>query len=139
MAIKMSIELPRQRTAPQLARRALGVFADELDPARFYDVRLLVTELVGSAVAAGGTAPMRVEASIDGDLFRGCVLDLGTGFVGETEGIGALEQAGWDLHMVAELSDRWGTLEQQGVWFELDLTLEPPQTADFMRPRGASA
>ena len=138
MAITLNVEVPRRRTAPQLARRALEVFAEELEPARFYDARLLVTELVGSAVAAGGTAPVRVEGLLDGDLFRIDVVDLGTGFVGETHGIEALREASWDLHLVAELSDRWGTHEHQGVWFEMDLTLAAPEVAEFVRPRGAS-
>lgn len=138
MAITLNVELPRRRTAPQLARRALEVFSDELEAARFYDARLLVTELVGSAVAAGGTAPVRVEGVLDGDRFRADVIDLGKGFVGETEGIEALSHAGWDLHLVAELSDRWGTHDRQGVWFEMDLTRAAPEHAEFVRPRGAS-
>src|SRR5215210_2922548 len=109
MAIKLNVELPRRRNAPHLSRRALEVFADEFEPERFYDARLLVTELMASAVAAGGTAPVRLEATLDGTRFRADVTDMGGGFVGETRGIAALDQAGWDLHLVAELADRWGT------------------------------
>lgn len=138
MAIKMSVELPRRRMAPQLARRALEVFSGDVHPSRFYDARLLVTELVGSAVASGGTAVVRVEAQLDAERFRVDVIDLGAGFVGETKGLAALNEAGWDLHLVAELSDRWGTHHRQGIWFEMDLSREAPKVEEFLRPRGAA-
>ena len=114
------------------------MFADEFEPARFYDARLLVTELVGSAVAAGGTAPVRLEATLDGDLFRADVIDMGSGFVGETRGIAALDAGRLGPPPRGRARDRWGTHERQGVWFEMDLTRAAPEVADFVRPRGAS-
>jgi hypothetical protein len=140
MAVRLSIELPRRRDAPQLARRALDVFSDEVHPTRLYDARLLVTELVATALEAGGTSPLRIEATYEAPILHTHVMDTGEGFVRETHGLAALEEASWDLHLVAELADRWGTDDRRSVWFELDLTREADakEPAVFLRPRGAS-
>ena len=141
MAVRLTLELPRRRDAPQLARRALDVFSDEVHPTRLYDVRLLVTELVATALEAGGTAPVRLEASFEAPVLRTQVIDTGRGFDREIHGLAALGDAAWDLHLVAELSDRWGTEDRNSVWFELDLSREaaPAEVSGFLRPRGASA
>jgi anti-sigma regulatory factor (Ser/Thr protein kinase) len=110
--------------AVALARHSLNDLADELGPALFEDMKLLVSELVTNSVRhAGGAAPMStVLLEVRRDRVRACVTDPGPGFEATPREPGDDPASGWGLFLVEELSDRWG-VELNGatsVWFEID-------------------
>jgi anti-sigma regulatory factor (Ser/Thr protein kinase) len=121
MATTYSLELPRTLEAPAQARDAL----DQLDPALpahvLPDLRLLVSELITNGVKYGGDGPVRLEILNEPDRIRAEIVDQGVGFT-PVERDGDLSRVGgWGLHLVEELTDRWGTFEgSTHVWFEID-------------------
>ena len=83
---------------------------------------LLASELVANAVKHAEAALVSLRFAVGAESVRVEVADEGPGFTpGPTEpnpsGIG-----GWGLHLVDELSSRWGTIDGPGarVWFEID-------------------
>jgi anti-sigma regulatory factor (Ser/Thr protein kinase) len=118
----LSVEIPRDRTAPAAARRAVetlsGTVAQDLIP----DVRLLVSELISNSVKYGGEGALRLQIDADGPRrLRAEVIDQGVGFVPVARDRPATEVGGWGLHLVQTLSDRWGVHEgSTHVWFEIE-------------------
>jgi DNA-binding transcriptional MerR regulator len=129
----IELELPAAAQAPGTARHALEEFvADEPESLRF-NLRLLVSELVGNSVrhaATGDGATVTVRASRGDGRIQVQVIDRGRGFdwtrSPRTEG-------GRGLPLVAALADRWGLTFDGGTvaWFELDLprAAAPPPPA----------
>jgi anti-sigma regulatory factor (Ser/Thr protein kinase) len=121
MAATYSLEFPRTLEAPAQARDAL----DQLDPSLpehvLPDLRLLISELITNGVKYGGQGPVRMEITNDPDRIRAEIIDQGVGFT-PVERDGDLSRVGgWGLHLVEELTDRWGTFEgSTHVWFEID-------------------
>jgi anti-sigma regulatory factor (Ser/Thr protein kinase) len=130
----LNLNLPVGPEAPQLARRHLDTLAERLDGARLYELRLLVTELVTNCVRHAGLTP---SDSIGFDVFvssnrtRVEVSDAGQGFDDAATGsapeaaedpVLSSRGSGWGLHLVEQLSDRWGITRENGtrVWFEVD-------------------
>jgi hypothetical protein len=120
--------LPLSLRSPSAARRALDALDDDLPSGLLRDTKLLVSELIshrlrrepvnGQALSAGtitldvSVTDARVHVEVRYDE-RGSVAPRAE--AGEPT-------LGWQLHMVAELADRWG-IERDGlttVWFELD-------------------
>jgi anti-sigma regulatory factor (Ser/Thr protein kinase) len=122
MSAQIAIELPRSLRAPALARAALEELDEDLKATVGADVRLLVSELVTNSVKYGGEGPVRLEVTaLDGKV-RAEIVDQGGGFVPRTRDRGLEDVGGWGLHLVEELTDRWGTYEgSTHVWFEIDL------------------
>ena len=119
---RVSIELPRDARAPGLARRALSDLQGEVDPNRLADVRLLVSELVTNGVKYGGEGPVRLNVATKGNRLRAEIVDQGVGFVPKRRERAVDDVGGWGLHLVEELTDRWGTHSgSTHVWFEIDL------------------
>jgi anti-sigma regulatory factor (Ser/Thr protein kinase) len=122
MSATLSVELPRTRRAPFLARRALDDLAGRLDPKVLPDVRLLVSELITNSVKYGGEGPVRLEVQASDQAVRAEIIDQGVGFTpvardGDLDRVG-----GWGLHLTEHLTSRWGTYEgSTHVWFEIDL------------------
>jgi anti-sigma regulatory factor (Ser/Thr protein kinase) len=115
-------KLPKAPTAPAAARQVIDRF-DELRPEVIVNARLLVSELVANAVRHvpdNGDIGMRVE--LRADALRVEVLDPGAGFVPHARTADSPLGSGWGLHLVGELSDRWGveSAERTRVWFEID-------------------
>jgi len=133
----LTLELPRDLSAPGLARRHVrDLFAARLDPEQLGDLVLATTELVTNAVVHG-EGSIRLELRDDGDHVRGEVIDEGTGFEHEIRERGVRDLDGRGLLLVAELAQRWGVHEgTTHVWFELDLRGEQPGVA---RPRLGAA
>ena len=78
-----SIDLRCGKLAPSEARRWLGWLGGYLDPRRFYDAQVMVSELVSNAVMhadldAGD--PIRLRARVEADRVRVSVWDGGRGF-----------------------------------------------------------
>jgi anti-sigma regulatory factor (Ser/Thr protein kinase) len=122
MSTQVSIELPRSPRAPALARAKLDDLSRALGPEVTADIRLLVSELVTNSVKYGGEGPVRLEVSASAGKVRAEIVDQGAGFVPRTRDRGLEEVGGWGLHLVDELTDRWGThAGSTHVWFEIDL------------------
>jgi anti-sigma regulatory factor (Ser/Thr protein kinase) len=118
----MTLELPRSAEAPHDARCALDGFEHGLRPEREDAAKLLLTELVTNAVKYGGAGPLQVELRSGPKAFRAEVVDDGSGFEArprDTSDTGT--PGGWGLHLVDQLSDRWGMHEgSTHVWFLLE-------------------
>ena len=116
---EFSVELPRDAQAPYLARRALE---GRLDPKVLPEVRLLVSELITNSVKYGGDGPVRLEVKAADARVRAEIIDQGVGFTPKARGDDLDKVGGWGLHLVEQLTDRWGTHEgSTHVWFEIDL------------------
>jgi anti-sigma regulatory factor (Ser/Thr protein kinase) len=122
MMFSTLLTLPHASSAPAQARQLIDQM-DCLRPEVAMNARLLVSELVANAVrhvTRGGEIGMHV-ALVD-DSLRVEVVDPGSGFVPQSRTADSPLGSGWGLHLVDELSDRWG-VESSGptrVWFEID-------------------
>lgn len=128
--IGTSLRLPRRRDAAFAARQAVDSLGSVLEEAVLSDVRLLVTELIGSRVQRpAGTAASWVELDFelaDGHLHVE-VKDYGQRWVFEPSPFTYEPEAssGWGLYLVDRLADRWALERGESstrIWFELDLT-----------------
>jgi serine/threonine-protein kinase RsbW len=117
----LSLELPREEDAPRLARDALARFDHDLPDDREQAAQLLISELVTNAVKYSGTGDVHLELCSNPATFRAEVIDEGSGFEPVPRDTSDLDTpGGWGLHLVEELSDRWGAYEgSTHVWFEL--------------------
>ena len=121
MPAELSVELPRTPEAPYMARRALDDIDGELGPSVLPDVRLLVSELITNSVKYGGDGPVRLEVRTDDGRVRAEIIDQGAGFTPKRRGDDLEKVGGWGLHLVEQLTSRWGTYEgSTHVWFEID-------------------
>lgn len=120
MPIDFSVRLPRDASAPSVARttvrRRLGA---QLDATRLGDLAVVVSELVTNAVRHGrGAITMRLQ--LDDGTVRGEVVDEGGGFEREIRRRGPAEVGGRGLAVVDGLTTRWGVHEgTTHVWFVL--------------------
>ena len=120
--IALDIDIPRDRTAPSEARRAVERFGATLDPAVLPDVKLLVSELISNSVKYGGDGQVTlILRSEDPHHVHVEVVDQGVGFVPAARSRPKTEPGGWGLHMVEALTERWGVHNgSTHVWFEID-------------------
>jgi serine phosphatase RsbU (regulator of sigma subunit)/anti-sigma regulatory factor (Ser/Thr protein kinase) len=116
--------------APRRARAVLEPHLAALPAAAQEAARLLITETVTNAVRHGGLAPgdpIDVHVRHMGTRLRVEVRDGGRGMreVPPKPPPGAT--GGYGLHLVEELSDRWGWSSGIGtcVWFELEGVADP--------------
>jgi anti-sigma regulatory factor (Ser/Thr protein kinase) len=118
----LSVDIPRDTTAPFVARRAVeglsGAVADDVIP----DIKLLISELITNSVKYGGEGSLCLKVDVAGPRkLRAEVIDQGVGFVPVARNRPATEVGGWGLHLVQSLSNRWGVHEgSTHVWFEID-------------------
>ncbi len=118
--------LPKALEAPGAARRLLDEISGVLAPEVAVNARLLVSEVVANAVRHvrhDGQIGMQVE--LQGNALHVEVVDPGQGFVPKARTPESPAGSGWGLHLVSELSDRWG-VEADGrtrVWFEFENAL----------------
>lgn len=116
------LELPRDKSAPAAARQAI----DELRPVPSTqvrsDARLLVSELVTNSVKYGSEGALRLQISAPAPTqVRVEVTNEGDSFEPKARNRPVTEAGGWGLHLVEELTDRWGVHEgSTHVWFEID-------------------
>jgi anti-sigma regulatory factor (Ser/Thr protein kinase) len=107
------------------ARRVVDTMSGELEPAVYYDLRLLVTELVTNSVRHAGVDSgdtLRLTVSITRETLRAEVYDGGNPFEPVAEVPQHPTGRGWGLVMVDRIADRWGVEGDGGkyVWFEID-------------------
>jgi len=120
--MSLDVDIPADRLAPARAREALRPLGARLDPALAPDMELLVTELVTNSVKYGPPGTVRVRARTEHTRHvRVEVIDGGDGFVPQMRSRPPTEAGAWGLHLVEELTDRWGVYaDSTQVWFELE-------------------
>jgi anti-sigma regulatory factor (Ser/Thr protein kinase) len=122
LVAELALQIPGGPDAPSEARSALRRFHPELPADLMQVVVLLASELVANAVKHAEAALVLIRFQVLPSQVRVEVADEGPGFTPrapepDPSGIG-----GWGLHLVDELSSRWGTIDGPGarVWFEID-------------------
>lgn len=117
----LDIDLPRDASAGALARDALSrQLSDAVDPARFADLQLVVTELVNNAVQHG-QGGIRLKVSVEDGTVHGEVVDQGGGFERSVRRDGADAVSGRGLSIVDAAVGSWGIHEgTTHVWFEME-------------------
>jgi anti-sigma regulatory factor (Ser/Thr protein kinase) len=118
----VDVDIPRDAKAPWKARRAVERLGSSIDDDVRPDVLLLVSELVTNSVKYGGAGSLKLQIAADGPRkLRVEVVDQGAGFEPKARDRPMSEPGGWGLHLVEELTDRWGVYEgSTHVWFEID-------------------
>jgi anti-sigma regulatory factor (Ser/Thr protein kinase) len=117
-----SERLPKASASPSRARRGLDRLEGHVEDAVLANARLLVSELVANAVEhVPGDGEIGVEVTLAVGVLRVEVHDTGGGFGDRPRAPRTEEDAGWGLHLVDLLADRWGTESGEGhrVWFEI--------------------
>jgi len=134
MSETVAIDLPLEPESARLARNQLKPFREALGDTSFFDLCLLVDELIVEALHGHHEPepipdPIKVRVEIDGDRVR----------VAVAEGGGAYRlpsrrpepgDPGFGLHLVQRLSERWGMRrdrDQATVWLEL-MVASPQRT-----------
>jgi anti-sigma regulatory factor (Ser/Thr protein kinase) len=124
MADVVAVDLPLQPGSARRAREVLEPFRKALDETTFFDLRLLVSELMVEALHGVSEAHdqgvelraelrdgrVRVEVADGGEAFRMPARRPEPG------------EVGWALYLVARLSHRWGLRrgpERSLVWLEV--------------------
>lgn len=122
MVAELSLQIAGGPDAPGEARTALRRFHPELPADLMQVVVLLASELVSNAVKHARAKSVAIRFGVLPECVRVEVADEGPGFVPDPAKIDAGGVGGWGLHLVDELSDRWGVVEGAGarVWFEVD-------------------
>lgn len=120
----LDLELAPTPQAVAEARVAVTQRFDDLPRPALDDLRLLITELVGNAVAHGGVGSHEqvcVRVSVEGDCLHAEVIDGGMGADIRARPLDLETPGGFGLNLVERLSDRWGVRHGRRtcVWFEL--------------------
>ena len=121
---RIALELAPDVDAAAHAREALEQLDGHLEEQVLEDMRLLVTELVTNSVRHSDAAPgdpVRLEVSVHDDRVRVLVEDGGSGFRPRARTPDSPDDGGWGLHLVEQVSDRWGVSGggRTRVWLEL--------------------
>jgi anti-sigma regulatory factor (Ser/Thr protein kinase) len=120
LAVELSLDVPRSRRGPEIARHVVRErFRNELTPQQLDNLLLIVSELTSNALIHG-RGEIRLRISLDAGRVRGEVIDQGSGLEVEMRRRGAEEVGGRGLDLVASLADQWGVHEGTShVWFEV--------------------
>ena len=126
---EVSLLLPASVESARAARRAVDTLPLDEHQEAVFNLRLLITELVGNSVRHAGLSSadsITLEVWVEDGLVRGEVTDRGPGFDRPAfdqppEGI-----SGRGLYLVDALADQWGcerTIDDEGwvVWFQIEL------------------
>jgi len=122
----VAIDLPLEPGSARRAREQLEPFRKSLGERSFFDLRLLVSELVVEALNIdSGAEGARIElrAELRDDRVHVEVADGGAAFRLPSRRPEPGE-AGWGLHLVQRLSSRWGIRrepQRASVWLEMPL------------------
>jgi anti-sigma regulatory factor (Ser/Thr protein kinase) len=122
LVAELSLQIAGGPDAPSEARSALRRFHPELPAELMQVIVLLASELVANAVKHAASGLVRIRFQVVPQRVRVEVEDEGSGF---TPGPTAPQPGtigGWGLHLVDELSSRWGVVDgaSSRVWFEID-------------------
>ena len=120
--MNLDVEIPNTTKAPWHARRAVEDLGDAIDPTVVPDVLLLVSELITNSVKygrEGSAVRLQIEAPAPKKV-RVEVVNQGASFEPKARDKPVTDVGGWGLHLVEELTDRWGVHEgSTHVWFEI--------------------
>lgn len=122
---QIDVQLPNRISAPAAARKALDELESEISEEVFQDVVLLANELVTNSIRHAGIpeeSMIGIKVGLSQDAVRVEVSDNGPGFEAAGKGPSKEQTSGWGLHLVNELSDRWGNDQGDSsrVWFEIN-------------------
>jgi anti-sigma regulatory factor (Ser/Thr protein kinase) len=138
--VRLFLALPRDPSAPALARSALRERATGLLPrSELSDLEITVTELVTNALEHG-RGRIELTLQVERSKILGEVVDDGSGFESEIRDHGVNAVHGRGLGIVAALTSRWGVHEGSShVWFEFDRHEDdddptPPELGESARP-----
>jgi anti-sigma regulatory factor (Ser/Thr protein kinase) len=124
MSDAVAIDLPLEPASAQRAREQLEPFRGVLDEIRFFDLRLLVSELIVEVLKAEWAthhAKIELRAELREGRVRVEVADSGGAFRLPSRRPEPGEP-GWGLYLVGRLSSRWGLRrgrESSSVWLEV--------------------
>ena len=118
----LDVAITRNARAPGHAREAIRTLEGHLDREVLADLTLLASELVTNGVKYGGEGELRLRLVSEHPRHaRMEIVDQGTGFIPVARDRPKTEPGGWGLHLVDELTDRWGVYEgSTHVWVEID-------------------
>jgi anti-sigma regulatory factor (Ser/Thr protein kinase) len=122
---RLELSLEPDFEAASRAREALEELDGHVEDDVLDDMRLLVTELVTNSVRhadARPDEPVRLEVTVDHGRVLVAVEDGGNGFRPRRRTPNSPDEGGWGLHLVEQVSDRWGVEgdARTRVWLELD-------------------
>ena len=124
MSDAVAIDLPLEPASARRAREHLEPFRETLDEIAFFDLQLLVSELVVEALNAASKAHdarVALRAEFRGGRIRAEVAN-GRGAFRLPPGRPEPGDLGLGLYLVARLSRRWGLRrgpESSSVWLEV--------------------
>ena len=115
------MDLPRDASAPALARRSLARwYRDSLDMHELIDAKLIVSELVTNAVQHG-VGRIRLASELHDDRLFLQVTDQGSGFEYKVQAMSFGHMNGRGLAVVDSASSRWGIADgATQVWAEIE-------------------
>lgn len=124
----LDLELAPSPRAVAEARAAVTRRFQHLPAVALDDLRLLITELVSNAILHAAYSPddcIRVRVTGRADLVHAEVIDCGGAGDIALRPFDPYSPGGFGLHLVDELSDRWGVRHDGAtcVWFELEPAL----------------
>ena len=108
------MELAPHPRSGQIAREAVDVLADSLDPETMAKLRLLVTELVVAALTPAETNALVLTVGLKEDVVRAAIA-RGE----EAARLEHLPPHSWNLFLVNRIADRWDANAHE-LWFELE-------------------
>ena len=119
---ELTLQIAGGPDAPSDARTALRRAHPDLPPDLMQVVVLLASELVSNAVKHADSNSISVRCAVTPQCVRVEVTDQGPGFAPDPGPMDLSRVGGWGLHVVDELSSRWGVADGPGsrVWFEID-------------------
>ena len=122
MVAELSLQIAGGPDAPSEARTALRRFHPELPAELMQVVVLLASELVANAVKHAAAELVAIRYAVLPEHVRVEVADEGPGFTHGRPKPSPAGIGGGGLHLVDELSSRWGVSDGPGarVWFEVD-------------------
>jgi anti-sigma regulatory factor (Ser/Thr protein kinase) len=122
LVAELSLQIAGGPDAPSEARAALRRFHPELAPDLMQVIVLLASELVANAVKHARAELVAIRFAVLPGHVRVEVADEGPGFTEIPAKPEPSQVGGWGLHLVDELSSRWGVVDTPGarVWFEID-------------------
>lgn len=132
MSDAVAIDLPLEPESARRAREQLEPFRKALDEDTFFDLRLLVSELVVEVLLDDEERTRDHEIELRAELRDGRIhVEVGEGEDAFRIPAGHPEpgEAGWCLYLVGRLTSRWGIRREprrSSVWLELPLAGSAP-------------